>query len=301
MMELINLTMRQVWRPTLRCPALGCKRWGLFRSAALAQKLHRRSFVEISDRKAGPVRRFYQSVSVQPTGDEGTWHVTLDERKLRTPKGSALDLPTKALADAIAEEWEAQEEHMKPHDMVMTTLGCTAVDLVGKQRDETITRMMPYLETDTICFEEDDASASGLSLPGSGDLLKLQQAEWGPVRAWFEQRFGVKVALAQGISLPAHPEATIATVKEALHRYDNWELTCVEQATTSAKSLITAVALVEKEGATAEDALRWSNLEEFYQIERWGLVEGEHDDSHELYLLWFSACQNFVRLRRLKD
>eukprot|EP00746_Dinoflagellata_sp_MGD_P165989 gnl/MRDRNA2_/MRDRNA2_95593_c0_seq1.p1 gnl/MRDRNA2_/MRDRNA2_95593_c0~~gnl/MRDRNA2_/MRDRNA2_95593_c0_seq1.p1 ORF type:complete len:310 (+),score=75.42 gnl/MRDRNA2_/MRDRNA2_95593_c0_seq1:50-979(+) len=264
-------------------------------------QLQHRFFVEISEKKPGAVRRFYTDVSVQPSADTGKWHVTLDGRKLKTPKGSALDLPTKALAEAIAAEWDAQTENLAPDDMVMMTLACTAVDLTGPARDALVERVIPYLETDTICFPDDEEAVSGLSLPGSGDLLKMQKDEWDPLRTWFEQHFGVKVAIAEGLMAPKHPESTIATVKEALHQYDDWELTCVEQATYHAKSLITGVALVEKEGATAEDALRWSNLEEFFQIERWGLVEGEHDDSHALSLQWFNACKNFVQLRRMAE
>merc|ERR1719316_866560 len=88
-----------------RYPAFCYKRWPVgVDGAASTQQVHCRFFVEISEKKAGPVRRFYSDVGVQPAPDAGKWNVTLDQRTLKTPKGSALDLPTKALAQAIAEE-----------------------------------------------------------------------------------------------------------------------------------------------------------------------------------------------------
>lgn len=51
-------------------------------------------------------RRFYKTVSVAEA--DGGFAILLDARTLKTPKAQKLILPTRAVADQIAEEWDAQ-------------------------------------------------------------------------------------------------------------------------------------------------------------------------------------------------
>ena len=53
------------------------------------------------------MKRFYEKVEVRSTR-EG-FLITLDTKALLSPGKSKLVLPTKALADAIADEWGNQE------------------------------------------------------------------------------------------------------------------------------------------------------------------------------------------------
>jgi len=53
------------------------------------------------------MKRFYEKVEVRSTR-EG-FLITLDTKALLSPGKSILVLPTKALADAIADEWGNQE------------------------------------------------------------------------------------------------------------------------------------------------------------------------------------------------
>jgi len=232
-----------------------------------------------------PVKRFYDAASAQRTGN--LWRVALDSRFVKTPKGSFLELPSRALAEGVAEEWAAQGEHVRPQEMPLTTIGCTAIDLVQPEGEACVSRIMPYLAMDTLCFEDDN------------ELLRQRQdSEWGPPRRWFEERFGVTLAVAKGFSVPAHPEETLAAVEADLRRRDAWELCALEIATSTAKSLVVAAALMDREELAASDAMRWALLEEHFQIERWGLVEGEHDVSHSDSLLWLEATQRFAKGRR---
>merc|ERR1712151_767322 len=104
--------------------------------------------------------------------------------------------------------------------------------------------------------------------------------------------------VAKGLAVPAHPEDTLTVIATNLCNRTPWELCALEIATNTTKSLIVATALIEREDVVAENALRWALLEEFFQIERWGLVEGEHDVAHGDALLWLGATQQFARLCR---
>merc|ERR1711920_1153890 len=104
--------------------------------------------------------------------------------------------------------------------------------------------------------------------------------------------------VARGLTIPGHSELTQETVRKDLLARSEWELCAMEIATATAKSLIVASALLDRSDVMPEDALRWALLEEYFQIERWGLVEGEHDVSHQEALLWLGATQQFARLCR---
>ena len=55
--------------------------------------------------------RFYRDVQVKDTGKG--FAVTLDGRYIETPESSIVILPTRALAEAIAVEWDSQHKFIK--------------------------------------------------------------------------------------------------------------------------------------------------------------------------------------------
>jgi chaperone required for assembly of F1-ATPase len=63
-------------------------------------------------------KRFYSKAEAAPVA-EG-FAVMLDGKPVRTPARSALVLPTLALAQAIAAEWDAQGELLDPNTMPLT-------------------------------------------------------------------------------------------------------------------------------------------------------------------------------------
>jgi len=233
-----------------------------------------------------PMKRFYEGTTAEAHG--ASWRVLLDGKPIKTPKGTHLELPSKPLAQAVAQEWASQGEQIKPKEMPLTTVGCTAVDLVRPEIGECVGRLLPYLAMDTLCFEDDNEI-----------LAEMQAKEWQPMREWFQAHFGVQLAVARGINAPAHPQPTLPTVEKALFGYDEWELSALEIATSTAKSLIVATSLVDREDFVAKDAFRLALLEEHFQIEKWGLVEGEHDVSHEETMMWLETCRRFGRHGRM--
>ena len=55
-------------------------------------------------------KRFYKNAAVQNA--DGAFAVTLDDRPIKTPAGKLMNVPTHALADAVAGEWNAQGEEI---------------------------------------------------------------------------------------------------------------------------------------------------------------------------------------------
>ena len=70
----------------------------------------------IEQLRHGPPKRFYKTVAIKE--EAAGFCVILDGRSVRTPLKSILSLPTRLLAEAIAEEWDAQLETI---DLMMKT------------------------------------------------------------------------------------------------------------------------------------------------------------------------------------
>src|SRR6202012_3650377 len=97
-----------------------------------------------------PPRRFYKAVSTAAA--EGGVGVMLDGRPVKTPAGKALVLPSQALADDLAAEWDAQATHIVMTSMLATRLPFTAIDFVGDQRDAVAAEIARYAGSDAICY-----------------------------------------------------------------------------------------------------------------------------------------------------
>lgn len=232
------------------------------------------------------VKRFYKEATAAQ--EAGGWALQLDGKPMRTPKGTHLQVPTLALAEKLAEEWNAQGEKLQPWDMHFTTLSCTSMDLTSKDTAGCVKRLLPYLETDTLCFEDNEGTL----------VAQRQEEEWGDARRWFEEHYAVKLGVAKGFAVPKHPEATLPAMEGVLQKRDVWELTALDIATTTSKSLVVGLSLLDRPNFSPADAFRLAMLEELVQIERWGLVEGEHDESHAEMTKWLEATQSFVYLIR---
>ena len=77
-------------------------------------------------------KRFWTSTSVEAAGDG--YEVRLDGRPLRTPAKAGLILPTRALGERLAAEWDAQGDVVDPGTMPATRMANSAIDKVGVQR-----------------------------------------------------------------------------------------------------------------------------------------------------------------------
>src|ERR1700732_725078 len=76
--------------------------------------------------KATLRRRFYQKATT--VAEAGGLALRLDDKPVRTPARRLLAAPAPALAQAIAAEWQAQEEVVDPAKMPLTRLANAVID-----------------------------------------------------------------------------------------------------------------------------------------------------------------------------
>lgn len=203
------------------------------------------------------MKRFWKTVSAVPDGDG--WGIALDDRPVRTPRRTPLVLPSAALADAIAAEWDAQRADVDPAAMPLTGLANAAIDLAAPDPAAFIESVAAYAATDLFCYRDDRDAA----------LQAEQAAAWNPLLGWAEARFGIEFALTQGILPIDQPPATIAALRAAALALDPWRMTALTPLVTIGGSLVAGLAGIE--GAFDPDTLwRAVSLDERYQERRWG-------------------------------
>ena len=204
------------------------------------------------------IRRFYEGVSVGCR--EGAFEVRLDGRVPRSPGGRPLALPTRALADLIAGEWEAQGESIAYGAMPATRLAHTALDVVPKARAATIEGVVRYASADLLCYFADHPAS----------LIHRQEHSWGPLLAWADRDCGLRFTRAVGIVHRPQPPETLARLGVRLDSLDDHALSGVAFASALFGSAILALAL-RAGRINADQAMAAARLDELFQEDRWGV------------------------------
>lgn len=104
----------------------------------------------------------------------------------------------------------------------------------------------------------------------------MQCAEWDPVIEWFNDRYGTDMQKSCDITQPKISPKTRMNISKHLLSYDDAEMQAYMYATDTLKSVILAMACVDKR-ISIEKAVELSRLEEEYQLKFWGRVEWAHD------------------------
>jgi len=203
------------------------------------------------------MKRFYKQVARAQT-DHG-WRVELDGRPIKTALGHTQEVPTEALADVLAAEWEKQGEEINPALFHKRDLADFAIDIVTPDREGTNTKLVAFLETDTLCYRADPDEP----------LYRRQQEVWEPLLTKFEQREGIKLDRISGIMHRPQPETTLAALSPKLGALDPFALTALLTMTSLAASLAVGMSALE-DGADIAALWNAANLEEDWQIEQWG-------------------------------
>ncbi len=203
------------------------------------------------------MKRFYKLVQAVPEGEGFTVH--LDGRPLRTPLKQPLRVGTKALADAVADEWEAQEDTIRPETQPLTRLAATCIDKVRPQRSAIVQTIGAYGETDLICYVA----------AGPEGLRARQLAAWQPWQAWASARLGAPLRLVEGIMPVAQPAESLARLRDAAAALEDERLTVTQAATPLLGSLVLALAFGQGL-LDAASAFEVSLVDELYQQEQWG-------------------------------
>jgi chaperone required for assembly of F1-ATPase len=202
-------------------------------------------------------RRFYREVAVARA--PGGHVVRLDDRVLHSPAGRPFELPTEALAEAIAAEWRAQGDRIAPESMPLMQLAATAIDRIALAPEETVAAIAGYAETDLLCYRAEEPAA----------LVERQQRLWQPILDWAGLHLDATFVVANGVAYRPQPATVLSAVRAALANLEPFRLSAVAALTGAAGSVVLALA-VNAGRIDAGTAFALSQLDESFQAERWG-------------------------------
>lgn len=230
------------------------------------------------------MKRFYQAAGVSE--QDGGWRVLLDGRGIKTAAGLPQVVPTAALAQAMAQEWDAQGQELDPAAFPLRDLADYAIDAIAGGREDAAASLLPYAETDTLCYRADPDEP----------LHRRQLEVWEPVLARAEDRFGVHFARVSGIVHKPQPPATLARLQAILSEQDPFTLAALRVLTSLSASLAIALLAIEPD---ADVAALWdaASLEEEWQADLWGRDE-EAEERRDQRRASFTLAARFATLAR---
>lgn len=210
-------------------------------------------------------KRFWKEATISEV--EGGYRVELDGRPVRTPAKALMVVPTKAMAEAIAAEWDAQTEEVKPESMPITRSANAALDKVSIQFDEVADMLSAYGGSDLLCYRADSPV----------ELTKRQSDEWDPILDWAEGRFGTRLVCGFGVMPVTQSDENLRVLRDHVGTLSPFEIAAFHDLVGISGSLILALAVIEGH-LTAEDAWLKSRVDELWQEEQWG----QDDEATEL-------------------
>ena len=229
----------------------------------------------------GPQRkRFYANAGV--TDAPGGFAITLDERPIHTPSGRPVVVPTREIADAIAAEWNAQQEIIDPLTMPLTRFANSVVDAVVDRVEAVTDDVAKYLGSDLLFYRASHPEA----------LVAREAAHWDPVVFWAADTLGAHFILAEGIVHVRQPDSAISAARAALPA-DPWSIAALHVVTTLTGSALLALALLR--GLLDQDQV-WAaaHVDEDWNIEKWG-VDEEVAARRAARLIDFNAAADILK------
>lgn len=226
-------------------------------------------------------KRFWTESAVVVTG--GGYTIELDGRRVKTPAKAALVLPTRAMAQEVAAEWDAQEKEVDPTSMPFTRSANASLDKVHHQHAEVADMLADYGDSDLLCYRATHPQ----------ELQHRQAAQWDPALDWAADTLSARLLPVAGVLHQPQPEASLTTLRQRVHGLSDFQLAAFHDLVSLSGSLVLGFAAAEN-WRPAEEIWSISRLDELWQIEQWG-----HDD--EAHALAENKKAAFLHAKRFFD
>ncbi len=202
-------------------------------------------------------KRFWTNATPEETN--GGFTVLLDGRSVKTPAKSGLVVPTLQMAEAIAQEWDAQEEAINPGTMPFTRSANAAIDKVTVQHAEVADMIADYGDSDLLCYRADSPA----------ELCSRQAVAWDPYLDWADKTFNARLLPRGGVMHQPQDPRAIENLRREVHAFNAFELTAIHDLVGLSGSLVLGLAAACRR--ESPDVI-WgiSRIDERWQAEQWG-------------------------------
>lgn len=190
--------------------------------------------------------------------------VLVNKKPLMSPNNLPLEVPTKQLADAIAEEW-IDGSKAGYEGKTLTSLAATATDRIPQCRDAVITQLIRICENDQLLSWVDQPA----------ELVEMQEEQWGPLIEAVNKNLNLELLQRTDLSIPPMPPESEAKLKAWCENMNNFQLAGFSYMVELCHSFILPYCLISGELKNPLQAWDIAELHENYKTERWG------DDAEE--------------------
>lgn len=205
----------------------------------------------------GAIRRSYKEATARPK--DGGAAVLIDNMHLRTPGKVAFLTPTLALAQACADEWNAQTEVVRPDTMPVTRLVNVALDHTARTRDIIVESIAGYAATDLVCHRAEHPET----------LVVRQGKMWDPLVAWAGEKLGAPLNVVAGVIAADQPLEAREAFERAARQHDDFALTALAHTVGISGSGVLGFAL-SAQRIDSVAAFEAACLDDLWQLETWG-------------------------------
>ncbi len=184
--------------------------------------------------------------------------VLLDGKPLTSPAKNKLILPNAALAQAVADEWNAQGETIDKNALPLTGMASLAIDIAAPRRNELLVELLEYGETDLMFYHALDE-----------DLSHTQRTQWQPwlnhAQVEFQSRYEVTNSI---LPIKQSPDNQAKHLQK-LETLNAWQLALLAAVVKPTTSLLLSWFFVHHK-IDAEKIYTLSHLEETHNAKKWG-------------------------------
>ena len=199
-------------------------------------------------------------------GKKGKYLLNINNKSLKTPDGNIIELPSIKLAKILLKDYESSFKS-KPLNIVRPIkITNTAIDKIKPNNIFYINEITDNLNNDMICYFANSPV----------ELVDLQNKEWLPLINYMESSYNIELIYTSKLfSINQKPDSLLK-LKNILNEINIFKLSAIYTLSQITKSIIISLALVNNK-ISAKKAFENSNLEELYQISKWGKDEEAFD------------------------
>ena len=197
---------------------------------------------------------------------KGKYLLNINNKSLKTPDGNIIELPSMKLAKILLKDYESSFKS-KPLNIVRPIkITNTAIDKIKPNNIFYINEITDNLNNDMICYFANSPV----------ELVDLQNKEWLPLINYMKSSYNIELIYTSKLfSINQKPDSLLK-LKNILNEINIFKLSALYTLSQITKSIIISLALVNNK-ISAKKAFENSNLEELYQISKWGKDEEAFD------------------------
>jgi chaperone required for assembly of F1-ATPase len=188
--------------------------------------------------------------------------IQINSKLAKSPKGNLIELPNIKLAKIVLDNYKLKLETKNINIVSPIKLTNTAIDKIKFEKVNYINEMVSYLNSDVVCY----FSAA------PDDLVERQKQLWLPIVHFMMKFYDINLIYTSDISALNQNESSLMKLKTILKEKNIFELSALYALSQLTKSIMISLALVNNK-ISVKKAFESSNLEELYQISKWGKDE----------------------------